>query len=323
MEQNDLNLGDSDILPGLLAQPSVDSIADDNHGPAPDDPGLNSGVVVADMPSGPHSDPRVTAEPMELFADLGTLERAHRNALPEVVSGEGTPVSRPPEPMSPGTVSKATTSTTTTITTTNAITVGVHKNISPPTTPTAEHPLRSLTPTSDLPPPMRGIFPNRSGRISPTDPANSRTDQSVRSDKLPPIRGITTSPYPNKVFADSASMQQTVRSNTPYSQSNSSRIMTPASWSEHTEVDLVANLGSRERTRQEVLFEIVSSEERSDNLYHHSITNLTDELQICGRAGKDEGDIHRPTSASILRDSCIPAAKHAASGYIVRGFQGL
>ena len=41
--------------------------------------------------------------------------------------------------------------------------------------------------------------------------------------------------------------------------------MSPASWSEHTEVDLVANLGSRERTRQEVLLEIVSSEERLDN----------------------------------------------------------
>lgn len=38
--------------------------------------------------------------------------------------------------------------------------------------------------------------------------------------------------------------------------------MSPASWSELTEVDLVANLGSRERTRQEVLLEIVSSEER-------------------------------------------------------------
>ena len=38
--------------------------------------------------------------------------------------------------------------------------------------------------------------------------------------------------------------------------------MSPASWSELTEDDLVANLGSRERTRQEVLYEIVSSEER-------------------------------------------------------------
>ena len=53
--------------------------------------------------------------------------------------------------------------------------------------------------------------------------------------------------------------------------------MSPASWSEHTEVDLVANLGSRERTRQEVLLEIVSSEERSGNRFHPFTLNLTDE----------------------------------------------
>ena len=34
------------------------------------------------------------------------------------------------------------------------------------------------------------------------------------------------------------------------------------SWTGMTEVDLVANLSLQERTRQEVLFEIVSSEER-------------------------------------------------------------
>jgi hypothetical protein len=72
-------------------------------------------------------------------------------------------------------------------------------------------------------------------------------------------------------------MQQTLRSNTPYSQSNASRIMTPASWSEHTEDDLVANLGSRERTRQEVLFEIVSSEERSANLFYFRTLDRADE----------------------------------------------
>ena len=34
------------------------------------------------------------------------------------------------------------------------------------------------------------------------------------------------------------------------------------SWSEMTQEELVMNLGSRERTRQEVLWEIVASEER-------------------------------------------------------------
>ncbi|KAK7043594.1 hypothetical protein VNI00_008205 [Paramarasmius palmivorus] len=59
---------------------------------------------------------------------------------------------------------------------------------------------------------------------------------------------------------------QSVRSGTPYSQmsntTSGSRILAATSWSEVTEEDLVSNLGSRERTRQEVLFEIISSEDR-------------------------------------------------------------
>jgi hypothetical protein len=42
----------------------------------------------------------------------------------------------------------------------------------------------------------------------------------------------------------------------------SARILAATSWSETAEDDLVSNLGSRERTRQEVLFEILASEER-------------------------------------------------------------
>lgn len=42
----------------------------------------------------------------------------------------------------------------------------------------------------------------------------------------------------------------------------SSRILSAQSWSEAAEEDLVSNLGQRERTRQEVLWEIVASEER-------------------------------------------------------------
>ncbi|KAG6333122.1 hypothetical protein ID866_5962 [Astraeus odoratus] len=49
------------------------------------------------------------------------------------------------------------------------------------------------------------------------------------------------------------------------SYSSSSRILAAASWSEGAEDDLVSNLGSRERTRQEVLHEIVASEERYVN----------------------------------------------------------
>lgn len=60
-----------------------------------------------------------------------------------------------------------------------------------------------------------------------------------------------------------------LRSGTPYSsmthESSSSRILAATSWSQVAEEDLVTHLGQRERTRQEVLFEIISSEERYVN----------------------------------------------------------
>ena len=85
----------------------------------------------------------------------------------------------------------------------------------------------------------------------------SRTDlgsakATMTSNKATSTR-TAASPYPGSV-----------RSNTPYSSmsNNSSRILAAASWSEGAEEDLVSNLGPRERTRQEVLWEIVASEER-------------------------------------------------------------
>lgn len=77
------------------------------------------------------------------------------------------------------------------------------------------------------------------------------------STKVTITRGVVTPPR----FHDSAA---SVRSGTPYStqSANSSRILATASWSEAAEEDLVSNLGPRERTRQEVLWEIVASEER-------------------------------------------------------------
>jgi len=54
-----------------------------------------------------------------------------------------------------------------------------------------------------------------------------------------------------------------LRAGTPFSQmSQRSGVLATASWSEAAEEDLVSNLGQRERTRQEVLWEIVASEER-------------------------------------------------------------
>lgn len=71
----------------------------------------------------------------------------------------------------------------------------------------------------------------------------------------------------------------------------SSRILAAQSWSEGAEEDLVTNLGQRERTRQEVLWEIVASEERCA----HSVLlccRIVTLVQIRDRAAEDEGDIY-------------------------------
>ncbi|KAL5490283.1 hypothetical protein ACEPAI_5116 [Sanghuangporus weigelae] len=72
------------------------------------------------------------------------------------------------------------------------------------------------------------------------------------------------SPNSQRNLPDNMSLNASMRSGTPYSQASqsSSRILATASWSEAAEEDLVSNLGPRERTRQEVLWEIVASEER-------------------------------------------------------------
>lgn len=91
--------------------------------------------------------------------------------------------------------------------------------------------------------------------------SSSKVDVSSRT----AIKATTTratSPYLQRDVVSA----QSLRSATPYStmsaQTSGSRILAAASWSELTEEDLVSNIGSRERTRQEVLFEIISSEER-------------------------------------------------------------
>jgi hypothetical protein len=100
------------------------------------------------------------------------------------------------------------------------------------------------------------------GSIS-TAASSSKTDVATAITKTTQKAASTraTSPYLQKQGESAASL----RSGTPYSQmsnTSGSRILSAQSWSEVTEEDLVSNLGSRERTRQEVLFEIISSEER-------------------------------------------------------------
>ncbi|KAJ6496622.1 hypothetical protein C8R47DRAFT_1263497 [Mycena vitilis] len=98
-----------------------------------------------------------------------------------------------------------------------------------------------------------------------TGASSSKTDLASSSKTTAKATSTrTASPYLQK--HGEAGSSQSLRSGTPYSSmsntTSGSRILAAQSWSEVTEEDLVSNLGSRERTRQEVLFEIISSEDR-------------------------------------------------------------
>ncbi|KAG6878703.1 hypothetical protein C0993_011518 [Termitomyces sp. T159_Od127] len=96
--------------------------------------------------------------------------------------------------------------------------------------------------------------------VSAASSSSSKSDADTKTVRATSTR--TASPYLQKPGDHSA---PSLRSDTPYSQmstTSGSRILAATSWSEVTEEDLVSNLGPRERTRQEVLFEIISSEER-------------------------------------------------------------
>ena len=102
------------------------------------------------------------------------------------------------------------------------------------------------------------------GSVS-TGASSSKTD--VTTPNRTTVKATSTrtgSPYLHKSFE--AASAPSLRSGTPFSSMSNnpsgSHILAAQSWSEVTEDDLVSNIGSRERTRQEVLFEIISSEER-------------------------------------------------------------
>lgn len=144
--------------------------------------------------------------------------------------------------------------------------------ISPSTTPTPMNIDRALQ-SSPAPAPVKTTlsrFQATHGKEPPrgstsTAASSSKTDL-VSTTPKPSTKAASTrtaSPYLQQKPEASS---QSLRSGTPYSQmsqnTSGSRILAAQSWSEVTEEDLVSNLGSRERTRQEVLFEIISSEDR-------------------------------------------------------------
>jgi hypothetical protein len=107
---------------------------------------------------------------------------------------------------------------------------------------------------------------------------NTQTVTSTRS---------VTSPYPVKpAYGNDASIHQSLRSAIPFSQMSIRSVLPPASSSEGTKVDLITHLGPRERTRQEVLSEIVAGEERygcHPCLLNRSVNYPADMSPSCSR----------------------------------------
>ena len=139
--------------------------------------------------------------------------------------------------------------------------------VDPPPALSDEQPLPSPKPAvaRNQPPSIREPRGSVATATTSTAASSSKTDITAPLKPVPkPASTRATSPYLFKSL--DASSAQSFRSPTPYSsmsaQTTGSRILSAQSWSEVTEEDLVSNLGSRERTRQEVLFEIISSEER-------------------------------------------------------------
>ncbi|KAG6854629.1 hypothetical protein C0991_004231 [Blastosporella zonata] len=138
--------------------------------------------------------------------------------------------------------------------------------VSPPPTPLVlDRPLPDDPPTPPTTPPLKTNVSRfqathaKEPRVSLSTAASSSKTDLVTKSTVKPSSARTPSPYLQKPVDPS------LRSETPYSQmsaSSGSRILAASSWSQVTTEDLVSNLGSRERTRQEVLFEIISSEER-------------------------------------------------------------
>ena len=131
----------------------------------------------------------------------------------------------------------------------------------------------STTPSTSsspvLPPPLRQSMADR------------QRPNTLRKHSLPPLTSIRPihpssssyrSPSPIKSCTFGGSGPGSLMSPTPSTSvsmasetslaSTQTYLAQPNSWSEMAEEELIANLGPRERTRQEVLWEIVSSEER-------------------------------------------------------------
>ena len=104
----------------------------------------------------------------------------------------------------------------------------------------------------------RGSMSTAASDSRPDVGSNQNSTQTVETTST----RLVTSPNSAKpAYGDGASIDRSLRPVIPFSIGS---VLPPASWSEGVEEDLLANLGSHERTRQEALWEIAASEERYD-----------------------------------------------------------
>ncbi|WWC68524.1 uncharacterized protein I206_102453 [Kwoniella pini CBS 10737] len=126
-------------------------------------------------------------------------------------------------------------------------------NLKPPST----IPLDTRPGTSQS---MNSVRPRPITRqTSPFLPSLATRPTAFRKASMPPLSNRPNSNSPTKY---PMMLSPTPSEASTGTNSNMSYLPQPNSWSEMAEDDLIANLGPKERTRQEVLWEIVSSEER-------------------------------------------------------------
>jgi hypothetical protein len=121
----------------------------------------------------------------------------------------------------------------------------------------------STRPQGEISEHTRAASPERMNETQsrPAAPSRSSTAQSYSSKRSLSTRKSSV-PYGQRFSGSPTKSPMLSPTESDGSQSTRSYLPPPNSWSEMAEEELIANLGPKERTRQEVLWEIVSSEER-------------------------------------------------------------
>lgn len=138
--------------------------------------------------------------------------------------------------------------------------IAMTPNCLKPCEPPSESPFKPL-PLSRPPPTPSSIESSPAGSTSSAITTTTATTIDA-SEKDVLISPSSSSAGADTGLADSVSVQRTAESSNLHSESTSGHVTGPTSWSKLAGANLVARISTRERTRQEILLEIVFSEEK-------------------------------------------------------------